>query len=94
MAVRKFQTSLPRLGFRLPNIFAKKSTAEVHNETLHCVIQPASKPEKKLVSKFSLQIDVIMYTIELRPVRRNRRKLDFYEYQLLHKSVAATFSLP
>jgi len=25
MAVRKFQTSLPRLGFRLPNIFAKKN---------------------------------------------------------------------
>jgi hypothetical protein len=38
MAVEKFQTSLPGLGFKLPNFFAKKSTAEVHNETLDCVI--------------------------------------------------------
>jgi hypothetical protein len=56
MAVEKFQTSLPGLGFKLPNIFAKtKSTAEVHNETLDCVIQPTSKPEMKLISKFGLQ---------------------------------------
>jgi hypothetical protein len=48
MVVRKFQTSLPRLGFRLPNIFAKKSTAEVHNETLRCVYNRPTNMKRNL----------------------------------------------
>jgi hypothetical protein len=80
IAVRNFQTSWPCFGFRSSKLFAEMSTAEVQNKTLYKAIYSTYKHEKKLTSKFGLQIDVVMYMTQFSPIRRKRRK-GTYEYK-------------